>query len=556
MKQKCLVLLVILFAACGVLEAGGPRVVLVFGFENLSGNPNLGWMSEGIADLVANRLLSPARYVLPRQDRLAACEQLGLLPSTPLTLASEYKVSQTVGVNVAIVGTFTVKENQLTTTAQWLDVPGMRLSPPVVVSGKLQDLDDLETRLVWELLRLCDREAHPGSEEDFSRRFPPTRLDAFENYVRGILATDRKSIIHFLQESDRLDPEDHRAAFALGRYYFSQKDYADSAIWLKKPRAGDRDYPEALFVLGIDEYYLGDEQSAQKAFDVLAKQMPLGEIFNNLGVVEMRLGNLDQALADFGHAYQGDQTDPDFAFNMGVCLWSLKKYDRAAQYLRAALDAAPDDVEAHSLMADILGKLGFERGRSQELAWLAERRQEVDAGDDAASTGDAPAESNPNPRIKQTYEGRAFRLLAVAIRSAADAKLTHESPATVKDDGQLHLRQGLSLLSANRLPQAEHELVEAVSLLPASSTAHAALGRVYEAEGKHTLAATELEASLKQKDSAEAHLWLARAYFSLGHPEAAMQQAQAVLKLDPSNSEARQMVAQIIGHAPSGREQP
>ena len=212
MKLKCIGLFILLVFGCAVLEAAPPRIILVFPLENMSGNESLGWMSEGIADLLATRLSSPARYVLQRGERDDAYEQLGLPLETPLTLASEYKVARALGATVAVVGQFTLKGGQLVTQVQWLNLAKLRLSRPVAVTGKLDDLDALETRLAWDLLRSHDGQAPAKTEEAFANRFPPVLLGAFESYIRGILSTDPQSRVHFLQESDRLDPLDHRAA--------------------------------------------------------------------------------------------------------------------------------------------------------------------------------------------------------------------------------------------------------------------------------------------------------------------------------------------------------
>jgi len=557
MKLKRLGLFFLFLFACGSLEAASPKVILVFPLENMSGNANLGWMSEGIADLLGTRLASPTRYVIQRSQRDTAYEQLGLPLETPLTLASEYKVAQTLGANIAIVGHFTVVGDQLTTHVQWFNVPGLRLSPPIVVTGKLIELDQLEIRLAWELLRLQDKDAMTGTEKQFSNRFPPVRLDAFESYIRGILSTDSKSRIHFLQQSDHLDPSDHRAAFELGRYYFDEESYADSAQWLQKLDSGDPDYTQSLFFLGIDEYFQGHDASAEKVLQKLAATVPLGEVLNNLGVVELRLGHYDQALADFTQAFQKAQSDTDYAFNMGLALWYLKKYDKASQYLHKVLAQDPDDADAHTLLSEVAGELGDVKTRQSEMAWLSDHGQESadDPSTDSntASGNDASALS---PRIKKEYDGRAFRLLALAITRARQSRLAQEPAPVVQSDGEAHLKRGLDLLAAGLIAKAEQELTQAVLLLPNNSDAHRALGEVYEREGKHTLAATELEASLKEKNSFQAHLWLARAYVSLDHLQPALQQAQAALQLDSSNAEAQQLVKQIQTQLPAHRDKP
>lgn len=555
MKIKCVGFLFFLLFACVGLDAASPKVILVFPLENMSGNANLGWMSEGIADLLATRLASPTRYVIHRDERDTAYEQLGLPLETPLTLASEYRVAETLGANIAIVGHFTVVGGYLTTYVQWFNVPGLKLSHPIVMADKMVKLDDLETRTAWELLSSQDPEAATGTEKEFSNRFPPVRLDAFESYIRGILSTDSKSRVRFLQESDRLDPSDRRAAFELGRYYFDQGSYADSAEWLQKLDSGDQDYPQSLFFLGIDEYSLGHEESAERSLQKLVAMVPLGEALNNLGVVEYRLDHYGQALADFKQASQEDQTDSDYAFNLSLTLWHTNKYDQAAQHLREVLAQDPDDADAHFLLAEVAGGMGDAQTRQSELAWLSEHDEDT-TDDPSDNQSGATATVQPLPRMKTKYDGRAFRLLALGITRARQSRLAHEPAPVVQNDGQAHLKRGLHLLAAGKLLDAQQELTQAVLMLPKNSEAHQALGQVYEKEGKHTLAAAELETSLKEKDSFQAHLWLALAYVSLDHLHPALKQVQAALKIDPANTEAENLVGKIRTQLSTHRDKP
>ena len=190
------------------------RSLLVFPFENLSPRADLNWISESFAQVLSARLPQPDNYVLERDERNAAYTQLEMPIDVPLTLASEFKVAQTLGVDWAILGNFNVTDNLLVARAQLFDVKGLKLSQPLEVSGDLTELVELQTRLAWRLLATHDPGFTVGNEEEFRRRFHDIRLDAFENYIRGLVATDDASRLHFFTEAERLDPSDHQAAFA------------------------------------------------------------------------------------------------------------------------------------------------------------------------------------------------------------------------------------------------------------------------------------------------------------------------------------------------------
>lgn len=545
MRRSVAVLLLMLCCPWQLCASSQVRSLLVFPFENLSPRADLNWIAESFAQVLSSRLPQPDNYVLDRDERNAAYLQLGMPTDAPLTLASEYKVAQTLGVDWAILGNFNVTDHLLVAHAQLLNVKSLKLSPPLEVSGDLTELVDLQTRLVWRLLATHDPNFTVGSEDEFRRNFHDIRLDAFENYIRGLIAADDESRLHFFTESARLDPSDHRAAFALGNYYFDHKDYAESAKWLAKIEESDANYNEALFVRAVDEVFVGREQTAEKDFETLVKVLPLDEVSNNLGVLEARRGRYAEALENFERAYQSDPSDPDFCFNRGVALWYQKHYPEAAEALQAAVQANPEDSEAHTLLAVVLGKLGNAAGERKELDWLA--------GHEVGSAAGEPGDVLPMPRLKKNYDGRAFRLLELAMHNAMEAHLAN---ASLQKHVDAHMAEGKKLLTESRYGEAEHELMEVVSLSPDDPQVHTLLAEALEGQGKHHEAAAELQSSIKLQDTAQAHLSLARIYLATNQTDLALAQGQAALNLEPGNEQAAQLIQQIQAGTPAARKTP
>lgn len=545
MRKAAGFLLLLLLCPGQLHGSSAVRGILVFPFENQSPRSDLNWISESFAEVLSSRLAQPENYVLDRDERNAACTQLGMPIDTPLTLASEFKVAETLGVDWAILGNFNVTGNRLVARSQLLDVRLLKLSQPLEVSGELTDLVDLQTRLAWRLLATHDRSFTVGNEEDFRRRFHDIRLDAFENYIRGLAAADDTSRLHFFLESDRLDPSDHRAAFALGRLYFEQKDYANSTKWLRRLEESDPSYDESLFLRAVDEFFLGREAIAEREFESFWKKLPLNEVSNNLGVLEARRGRYSEALANFERAYQSDPSDADFCFNRGVALWYEKRYQAAGESLREAVRASDEDSEAHTLLALVLEKLGDDAAEQRELDWLAEH--------EVGPAAEQPGDMLPQPRLKKNYNGRAFRLLELTLHNALEERLANASP---QEHSDVHLALGKKFFTDRRYAEAERELSEVVSLAPADPQGHLLLAQVLEAEGKHQEAAVELEASLKLKSTVAAHLSLAHVYLSLNQPALARLQGQAALDLDPGNHEAEQLIQQTPAGAANSRKTP
>jgi tetratricopeptide (TPR) repeat protein len=544
LMRKAFRLILLLLISWRVAAASEEHAVLVFPFENRSDRADLNWVSESFAETLSSRLSGPGFYVLERAERSAACDQLGIPGDTPLTVASEYKVAQTLGVDWAVLGKFDVQGSGLTASARLLDLRQLKLSPVIEVTGELAELVDLQTRLVWRLMAAHDPNFTVGAEEDFDSRFPEVRLDAFENYIRGILATDDPGRIHFFLESDRLDPTDHRAALALGRIYFSQKDYADSAKWLRKLGPDDPHYLESLFLFGVDEFFLGHYPSSKAAFEKIGREIPLDEVANNSGVLEARVGQDAQALEDFERAFKGNPNDPDFCFNRGVALWDLRRYDAAAESLKEAIRLNDDDSEAHTLLAVALGKLGDAAGERTQLEWLS--RHQV--GSEAQLSQDVL----PQPRLKKNFDERAFRLLSLAVHNALEERFAG-MPAD--QHAAVHKSRGAGFVNEGRLSEAEREFEEATSLVPGDRDARMSLAQVLAAEGKHQEAAAEFQTALKLQDSFAGRIGLARVYLSLGRSEQARQEVEAALKLEPESREAQELVRQIASHPSAAKKE-
>ena len=512
------------------------RTILVFPFDNQSTRANLAWLPEGFAELVSRRLGAGNRYVFGRDQRDAACEQAEVTLEGPLTLASKYQVSGILGAEWAVVGSFNLQGEVLTARAQLFDVRSIRLFPPLEAEGRLSELDDISTRLAWRMLATHDPEFTVGREEDFRRRFPPIHLDAFESYIRGILSTEPDNRIALLTEADRRDPSDRHAVFELGKFYFSEKDYAQANQWLAKVLPNDDGYAEALFMTGVGEFFLGHIPASERAFQALESMVPLGEVANNLGVMESRQRRYEEALAQFDRGHLSDPSDPDFSFNRSVCFWQLKRFDDAAKSLRETLEADPGDTEAHAILAEVLDKLGDTTGREKELGWLAGR------GGPLANPSDPGEDFQPLTRLKKNFDGRAFQLLSLALENEREERLAGLPP---EQRALAHLDRGKELQAGGWPAEAERELVEAVALDPKSDAAHLALGEVLEAEGKHGDAAAEGEAALRVKDSAGAHLLLANAFLSLHRLDPAREQVRSALDLEPSNPAAQKLMDRI-----------
>src|SRR5579884_2822723 len=286
------------------------ETVLVLPFENQSSAPGLQWISESFPEVLGERISSLHFYVVSREDRATAFDRAGIPTSIQLSRVTLYRIAEQMDVDYVVLGKFNYDGQIFTATAQLLNMKRLHLTPEIKESGPLVNMVDVQCSLAWDLLHELKPEELP-SKQAFLSRSPSIRLDAFENYVRGITAGTRQDRIKHFRESIRLNPNYAQAMFELGRTYFENREYESAASWFARVPRSDAFGNQAAFLLGLSSYYLGDFAKADEAFRYVANTLPLTEVYNNLGVVAGRRGRRSE-LDYLQKAVAADPSDPDY----------------------------------------------------------------------------------------------------------------------------------------------------------------------------------------------------------------------------------------------------
>ena len=125
--------------------------------------------------------------------------------------------------------------------------------------------------------------------------------------------------------------------------------------------------------------------------------------------------------------------------------------------------------------------------------------------------------------------------LALKIDAVAEQRLAKTDPKT---HAQFHTDRGHQLLSQGFLSEAEAEFREAIALNPSNPEAHAGLASVLEAENNLTAARAEAEEALRLRQFPEPLLVLAKLDLRDNRTEAAAENIDRALRLEPSNAAA------------------
>ena len=330
---------------------------LVLPFFNQSKDRNLDWIGDSLAEGVREALASEGLITLDREERNEAYQRLALRPYTALTMASVVKIGQTLDAEQVIYGQFDLapaaagskSRGSLQITTHILDLKHVKQGPEFGEVGALEDLATLQRHLAWQSLQFVDPKRAP-SEGDFTRKHPNIRLDAMENYVRGLLSSKTEDKHRLFTQAARLDAGFSQPCFQLGKLHLQEKEYKLAGDWLQKVSKDDVHFREASFLLGLCRFHVGDYAGAETAFQSVVGVVPLNEVYNNLGAAQSRR-NLPAALDSFQKAIEGDERDPLYHFNAGYFLWKQGKFDAAATRFKAVLERNPDDAGAKMLLA-------------------------------------------------------------------------------------------------------------------------------------------------------------------------------------------------------------
>lgn len=337
------------------------ETILILPFFNLSKSKNVEWIGDSISETILDAVGSNGLDVIRNEPREQALKEMGVRRYSLLTQASVAELAATLSAEVAVYGEFDVTrgadgQSSIRLKARILQVRRVKKGKEFEVSGALEQLSRLQSSLAWQVV--TELGPVPGlSEESFRRSHPAVRLDALENYVRGLLTPAADQRLKFFAAATRLEPSFALAQYHLGLTLYQRRDYRSAGDALSRVPADSMRAREALFFHGLARYQQGDFHSAIRSWRALASQVPMAEVFNNLGAAELRAGEAT-AVTSLEKAVETDPSDPDFHFNLGYAYWRAGQFDRSAESLRRSLERRPDDELATLLLGRCLQRVG------------------------------------------------------------------------------------------------------------------------------------------------------------------------------------------------------
>jgi tetratricopeptide (TPR) repeat protein len=483
------------------------------------------WLGEAAAVLLGESLTSQGVGALTREERVAAFDRLQLPMSAALTRATMIRVGELTGATDLVFGDVTL-EDELRVRVRVIHLQSGAERPSVEDADELEDVFPLFDRIGRRVADVTGR-IRPRAEG-----VPPLPLEAFEGYVKGLVAGTPAVQQRFLEGAMRIAPTDPRILLALWGVYATQELHDRALASANAVPAESPLYRRARFAVAQSLTALRRFDGAFHELDALYRSQPAAAISNAMGIVQLRRGVPEAAgppAMFFARAAREEPGNTTYLFNLGYAQALAASSSEALSALREAVRIEPADGDAHLVMSAVLGRTP-EGQRELELArslgTSLDPSQLVAGVTVPAGLERLDLELNPSP---------AARLpIAMAQRDQ-------------QQTAAFHLSRARDLIEAKRDTEAIEALRRAIYLSPYADEPHLLLGTLYRRAGRLTEAIDAFKVSLWSKETAAGHVALGSVLLDTGDRDGARRAAERALQLAPTSEGARDLLKRAGG---------
>ena len=291
-------------------------------------------------------------------------------------------------------------------------------------------------------------------------------------------------------------PNDERAHFALGGYYFGQQDFAQAITHYKRATELAPDYSTAFNILGYayrqNEAY-ADAENAFKKYIELIPNDP--NPYDSYAELLLKMGRFDEAITQYKKALSVDSNFVNSHFGIAAALTYEGKASEAQAELQKMTDKARTDGERRTAL---FGQTVVDVDNGKFDQALAEVEKQYALGekvsDAAAMTGDLQLKGNILLEMGKADDAK--KAYEQALKTTADSGLSQ----AVKDNTALFHHYNLArvaiakkdLATAKSETETFHKGAEAAKNANQVKFAHELMGRIAMEEKNYDNAIAEL----------------------------------------------------------------
>jgi len=352
-----LLLLALLFPLTVTTPAEAIDSIAILPFENRSGDPELEYVSDGIAEGIINRLsqLSGLNKVISSAS-LRGYKGKAINPQT---------VTQEVDVRAVVIGSLTQLEENIRINVELIDGENNSTVWGETYTRPRSALYELEETLSKEIADALGIQLTGEEEERLIKRYSENS-QAHEAYLKGVFERAKgggfEKAIQYFEEALEKDPNYALAYAALAQIYCIPRAAAVLRIPLReatlkaeemamKALELDPELGDAHGAMGIvKERYYGDLAGAERELELALELSPSSPgVHNPYARFLGRTGRFDEAIAFMRRAQQLDPLS--FQISAAQLFMEARRYDEAIEQCQAALAINPNNRRAYELLA-------------------------------------------------------------------------------------------------------------------------------------------------------------------------------------------------------------
>jgi tetratricopeptide (TPR) repeat protein len=239
----------------------------------------------------------------------------------------------------------------------------------------------------------------------------------------------------YLNQLITAHPNDERAHFNIGGYYFGQQDYTKAIEHYKKATELAPNYSPAYNILGYAYRQQGDYGDAEQAFKKYIELIPNDpNPYDSYAELLLKMGRFDDSIAQYRKALSIDSHFVPSHFGIAADLMYMNKPDEAQAELAKMAEVARNDGELRTayfgmaVVASDRGKLDKALQAMDKEYAVAEKKNDAAAmAADLQAKGNIQAEMAKYDLAAQTFD-RSLQLIESSSLSKEikdNAKLLH-----------------------------------------------------------------------------------------------------------------------------------
>jgi adenylate cyclase len=295
-----------------------PPAIGVLDFANVSGDPEVAWLSSGIAETVTNDLRASARLRIIDRVRVVEASHRDGADLAALRAALQ--------LDLAVVGSFQRAGDRLRITARVVDAASGEAVADAKADGQMADVFELQDRIVAQFVDALSG-SRPGSGSRRQAR-ETTSLEAYQVFTEGRIrleSLDGSQVAQAIADFERaiaLDP----------RYAAAHVGLANARFWQYEMARARNQRDAALLAQAIDH--------VRRAIEL---ERDLAEAYATLAFLLVSAGRAGEAVESARRAVALEPGYWGHYFRLAHAAWGEERLRAIAR----VLEAYPDFPFAH-----------------------------------------------------------------------------------------------------------------------------------------------------------------------------------------------------------------